>query len=583
MNLPIRRYFTLLITYLKPQWLKACLMVLCLLSGIGLQLLNPQIISYFIDTLTAHGPMSALLAAGGVYILAAILSQGISMASAYFSQYVAWTATNQLRSDLVRHCLSLDMSFHKTHTSGEMIERIDGDVDALSNFFSQFAVNLMSNLLLLLAMLILFFTISWLVGVVLTAFALFALFLLSSFQRRTIPLWKEQRRMSATYYGFLSERLNGLEDIRANGADNAVLRDYYHILRTWLPINNQTLRLSAATGISMLFLFVCGTALALGLGLYLWNLKEISLGTVYVLFAYTNTLSLPLNAIQNEMQDLQQAEACIQRIEKLLHVPSALPDTGTTPLPSGPLSVEFRKVEFGYEEHEPVLHGINVHIKIGKVLGLLGRTGSGKTTLAGLLFRLYDPQVGEICVNDVSVREINLHELRRHIGMVTQDVQIFHASVRDNLTFFERSIPDERIVALLNELGLGTWYHSLPAGLDTRLGNGEGERGLSAGEAQLLACARVFLADPGIVILDEASSRLDPATEALIEHAIARLLAGRTALIIAHKLSTIQHADEIVILEHGTILEYGTRTDLANDPTSRFASLLRSDLAEVRA
>lgn len=583
MNLPIRRYFTLLITYLKPQWLKASLMVLCLLAGIGLQLLNPQIISYFIDTLTAHGPMSALLAAGGVYILAAILSQGISMASAYFSQYVAWTATNQLRSDLVRHCLSLDMGFHKTHTSGEMIERIDGDVDALSNFFSQFAVNLMSNLLLLLAMLILFFTISWLVGIILTAFALFALFLLSYFQRRTIPLWKEQRRMSATYYGFLSERLNGLEDIRADGAGNAILREYYHILRTWLPINNQTLRLSAATGISMLFLFVCGTALALGLGLYLWNLKEISLGTVYVLFAYTNTLSLPLNAIQNEMQDLQQAEACIQRIEKLLHLPSELPDTGTALLPSGPLSVKLHEISFAYEKDEPVLNGINVHIEPGKALGLLGRTGSGKTTLAGLLFRLYDSQAGEICVNDISVREISLYELRRHIGMVTQDVQIFHASVRDNLTFFERSIPDERIVALLNELGLGTWYHSLPAGLDTRLGNSEGERGLSAGEAQLLACARVFLADPGIVILDEASSRLDPATEALIEHAIARLLAGRTALIIAHKLSTIQHADEIVILEHGTILEYGTRTDLANDPTSRFASLLRSDLAEVRA
>lgn len=583
MNLPIRRYFALLITYLRPQWLKTCLMVLCLLSGVGLQLLNPQIIGYFINTITAHGPVSALLAAGGVYILAAVFNQGISVAGTYFSQYVAWTATNQLRSDLVRHCLSLDMGFHKTHTSGEMIERIDGDVDALSNFFSKFAVNLMSNLLLLLVMLLLFFAISWLVGVVMLAFALFALALISYLRGRSIPLWKEQRRMSATYYGFIGERLNGLEDLRANGAGQAVMHGYFRLLRTWLPINNKTLQVAAQMGISMLFLFVCGTALALGLGLYLWSVKAISLGTVYVLFAYANALAEPLDAIQEEMQDLQQAEACIQRIEKLLHIPSALPDTGTTTLPAGSLSVEFREVGFGYEADEPVLRAMSVKIEPGRVLGLLGRTGSGKTTLARLLFRLYDPQVGEIYVNNIPLREIDLHELRLHIGMVTQDVQIFHASVRDNLTFFERHLPDTQIIALLAELGLGTWYQSLPQGLDTLLGSGEGERGLSAGEAQLLACARVFLADPGIVILDEASSRLDPATEALIEHAITRLLEGRTALIIAHKLSTLQRVDEILIIENGETLEYGSRADLANDADSRFAYLLRHELAEVRA
>ncbi len=583
MNLPIRRYFALLMTYLRPQWLKTCLMVLCLLTGVGLQLLNPQIIGYFINTLTTHGPVSALLAAGGVYILAAVLNQGISVAGTYFSQYVAWTATNQLRSDLVRHCLSLDMGFHKTHTSGEMIERIDGDVDALSNFFSQFAVNLMSNLLLLLVMLALFFIISWLVGVVMLAFALFALALLSYLRGRSIPFWGEQRRMSATYYGFISERLHGLEDIRANGADQAVMRSYYQVLRNWLPINNPTIRISAQMGISMLFLYVCGTALALGLGLYLWGLHAISLGTVYVLFAYTNALAQPLDAIQEEMQDLQQAEACIQRIETLLHIPSALPDSGTTMLPTGPLSVELRDVAFGYKEDEPVLHALDIKVEPGHALGLLGRTGSGKTTLARLLFRLYDPQSGEVSVNGVPVREIGLHELRRHIGMVTQEVQIFHASVRDNLTFFEHHIPDTQIVALLAELGLGAWYQTLPKGLDTPLGSVERARGLSAGEAQLLACARVFLADPGIVILDEASSRLDPATEALIEHAITRLLENRTALIIAHKLSTLQRVDEILIIENGAMLEYGPRADLANDADSRFARLLRHELAEVLA
>jgi ATP-binding cassette subfamily B protein len=583
MSFPVRRYFALLLTYLKPQWLKTFLMIVCLLAGIGFQLLNPQIIGYFINTATARGPASALLGAAGLYLISAILNQGISVASTYFSQYVAWTATNQLRSDLVAHCLSLDMGFHKTHTSGEMIERIDGDVDALSNFFSQFAVNLVSNLLLLIGMLVLFFVISWLVGVAMTAFSLLALALLTYMRRRAIPLWKEQRRMSATYYGFLGERLDGLEDIRANGAGGAILRGFYQLLREWLPINSRANIVGAEMGITMLFFFVCGTSLALGLGLYLWGLRAISLGAVYVLFSYTNSLSQPLDAIQNELQDLQQAEACIQRVEDLLHTSSALPDTGTSALPEGALRVEFRGIGFGYEENEMVLHDLSLAIAPGQALGVLGRTGSGKTTLGRLLFRLYDPQSGEILLNDTPLREIGLHELRRHVGMVTQDVQIFHASVRDNLTFFARGIADTRLIAILEEIGLGAWYRGLAQGLDTQLGSGQSETGLSAGEAQLLACARVFLANPGVVILDEASSRLDHATEALIERAIARVLENRTALIIAHRLSTLRRVDEVLIIEDGRVIEHGPRVALANDPTSRFAQLLLSELKEVVA
>lgn len=583
MNLPVRRYFALLLTYLKPQWFKTLMMALCLLTGITFQLINPQIIRYFIDTTSSHGPVAALMGAGGLYILVALFNQAISMASAYYSQYVSWTATNQLRSDLVKHCLNLDMGFHKTHTSGEMIERIDGDVDALSNFFSRFAVNLMSNLLLLIGMLILFFTISWLVGIVMCAFVGLALFLLSRMRQRAIPFWKEQRQMSATYFGFLSERLAGLEDIRANGAETAVMHGFYRLLREWLPINNRAMRGWAEMGISAMLLFVGGSVLALGLGLYLWNIHAISLGTVYILFAYTTTLDEPLHSIQDEMQDLQQAEACIQRVEKLLQTSSALPDIGTQTLPEGPLKVEFRTLDFSYEEAEPVLSVFDFTIQPGRKLGILGRTGSGKTTLARLLFRLYDPQAGEVLVNDIPLREISLRELRGHIGMVTQDVQIFSASVRDNLTFFERSLPATRIVTILEELGLGAWYRALPEGLETRIGKGEDARGLSAGEAQLLACARVFLTNPGIVILDEASSRLDPATEALIERAITRLLENRTALIIAHRLSTLQRVDDILIIENGTMLEYGPRSALAENVNSRFAHLLQGEIDEVLA
>jgi len=224
---------------------------------------------------------------------------------------------------------------------------------------------------------------------------------------------------------------------------------------------------------------------------------------------------------------------------------------------------------------------VSVRLEPGQVLGLLGRTGGGKTTITRLLFRLFDPQEGAIRLSGVDLRDVHLAEVRQRVGMVTQDVQLFHASVRDNLTFFDRTISDQRILEALAELDLLDWYRALPDGLDTTIAPGGGS--LSAGEAQLLAFARVFLKDPGLVILDEASSRLDTATERQLERAVDRLLEGRTAIVIAHRLSTVERADSIMILEDGRIVEAGRRLRLAEDPSSRFRGLLRIGLDEVSA
>jgi ABC-type multidrug transport system fused ATPase/permease subunit len=217
------------------------------------------------------------------------------------------------------------------------------------------------------------------------------------------------------------------------------------------------------------------------------------------------------------------------------------------------------------------------------VLGLLGRTGSGKSTLTRLLVRQIDPTAGTVRLGNnqgaaVDIRQTPIQHLRSHVGVVTQEVQLFHATVRDNLTFFDDTVSAERLLAVSRELGLVDWLARLPNGLDTMLG--AGGQGLSAGEAQLLAFLRVFLQDPGLVILDEASSRLDPATERLVDRAVQRLLQGRTGVIIAHRLRTVEQTDQIMILEQGHIREYGSRIQLAGDPNSRFAALLRVDTGE---
>jgi len=250
-------------------------------------------------------------------------------------------------------------------------------------------------------------------------------------------------------------------------------------------------------------------------------------------------------------------------------------------LQNGALPVTFQNVTFAYESDEPVLRDISFDLGRGKVLGLLGRTGSGKTTLTRLLLRLYEPTHGQVRLGETDICQTRLRNLRQKVGMVTQEIQLFHASVRDNLTFFDPMIPDKRILQILKELDLWAWYTSLPEGLDTVLAAGGG--GLSAGQAQLLAFARVFLREPGLVILDEASSRLDPATEQQVDRAIERLLHGRTAIIIAHRLRTVDRADEIMILENGRIREHDTREALVNDETSYFAQLLRTGLEEALA
>nr|MBA3826613.1 ATP-binding cassette domain-containing protein [Ktedonobacterales bacterium] len=228
-----------------------------------------------------------------------------------------------------------------------------------------------------------------------------------------------------------------------------------------------------------------------------------------------------------------------------------------------------------------VLHDLSFGLRAGEVLGLLGHTGSGKTTIARLLCRLYDITEGAIRLGGLPIADVPLDDLRRRVGVVTQDVQLFHATVRENLTFFDATISDDQIHAAIAVMGLEAWLARLPQGLDTELA--AGGSGLSAGESQLLAFIRVMLRDPGLVILDEPTSRLDPATEALLARGMDRLLAGRTAIIIAHRLATVERADRILMLERGRMIETGTRAVLAVDADSRFHALLRRGLEEVLA
>jgi ABC-type multidrug transport system fused ATPase/permease subunit len=591
-NLPLRQYVALLSTYLAPQRGKVALLGMLLALNIALQLINPQILRSFIDN-AANTSFQTLLFIALGFATTAIGGNVATGLATYVSEDVAWTATNALRSDLTRHTLNLDMPFHKAHTAGEMIERLDGDVTAMSNFFSQFVVRVLGTGALMIGVLVLMFREDWRIGLAMTVYAMLTLLVLKRIKNIAVSRFVRQREASADLSAFWEERLSGLEDIRSSGAVAYTLRQQFSLMRT---LTRESLIAAVFGRIlfgTIIILFSVGTATAIGTGAWLFGLGAITLGTVYLLFDYTGTLSSNLRVITEQLDDLQRASAGIARTAELLQTRSKITDGPQQDVTPGAATLSFYKVSFAYDDafaepgqagasqNAPVLQSISFDVRPGAVLGLLGRTGSGKSTLIKLLFRFYDPTAGIITLDGVDLRQLQVEALRRRIGLVTQDVQLFQASVRDNLTFFDHSISDARILSTLHALELSDWLARLPKGLDSELQSDSG--GLSAGEAQLLAFARVFLQDPGLVLLDEASSRLDPATERRIERAIDALLRGRTAIIIAHHLETVQRADDILILEDGRVREHGARIALAAQPDSRFAQLMRTGMSEALA
>ncbi|MCL4862056.1 MAG: ABC transporter ATP-binding protein/permease [Caldilineaceae bacterium] len=604
-------YGRLLATYLGPQRRRVLLLAGLVLLTLALQLINPQVIRYFLDSVQSGGQLRQLLGAAALFMAITLMQQFVLLGATYVGELVGWTATNALRVDLARHCLSLDLSFHKAHTPGELIERVDGDVNELANFFSRMILTLVGNGLLLIGVVILLWRESWQIGFGITLVALVSVIIVNQLRKRITPRWEALRGADADLFGFLEERLSGTEDIQTSGAKGYTLRRLDRMLRQRWRAAQHALHLDAWIIPTPIWVFALAYAAAHLVSGRLYLEGGLTIGSVYVIFYYVGLVEGPLWQTVEMVDQLQRATAALNRIVKLRAVEPTLHDGEGVTLPPGPLAVTFDHVSFQYDDadslsgpvtqqqdgatvseravQEVVIRDLSFHLAPGMVLGLLGRTGSGKSTLSKLLFRFYDPTTGSIRLGTPAamydLRQARRRDLQGRIGMVTQDVQLFHASVRDNLTLFDSRIPDARILAVLEEIGLSAWLNSLPDGLDTQLSGDDSN--LSAGEAQLLAFTRVFLADPGLVILDEASSRLDPATEQRIETALNRLLAGdqgaRTCIIIAHRLATVQRADAILILEEGRILEYGDRMALAADPTSRFAHLLKTGLQDASA
>ena len=361
-----------------------------------------------------------------------------------------------------------------------MIERLDGDVTALAGFFSEFVIQILGGALLIAGVIVLLFAQDWRVGAAMGVLAVGAAIALHASRNLSVASVALERQSRSDLAGFLEERIGGLDDIRANrgGAHVDAPPGRCRSPRTWNARSQRAGQVWRAVGVLTAAIFRALASLsALSVGVYLFLRGQASVGEVYLFVQYAAMMRDPLNQIGSQLQDVQRARASLNRVVELLVMSPAIIDGPGALGVSGPPALAFRNVDFAYSGGPPVLSEVSFALGAGEVLGVLGRTGAGKTTLIRLLCRLHDPSSGAIDLDGHDIRRATLGQLRRRIGVVTQDVQVFSASVRDNASLFDPSIADARIVGVLDDLGLGPWLARLPAGLDTLLAGALGAFG----------------------------------------------------------------------------------------------------------
>ena len=453
-----------LLRYLKPVKGRLALLLIMLLTSTGLQLLNPQIIKRFIDTAASGGVLTNLVQLAGIFLVVAVFNQLITVAVSYLGNDVAWRATNQLRGDLLKHCLRLDMRFHNVKTPGEMIERVDGDVTSISNFFAMFIVQVIGSFVLLAGILGFMFSVNVPIALVMTVFTLLSILFMVFIRNLGVDSSKNERAASASLFGLIEERIAGIEDVQANGHVPYVMNRFYRTMRTVFRKGRKAWLLRVIPWNTTVVLFALAVTAVLLLGVHYYMEGLISIGTLFLIYQYTQMLNDPIEMLGDQVQEFQKAKSGMLRSRELLSMHSVIEEGTEERLPEGPLGLEFSQVHFSYNQDKPVLQDITFAIKPGERLGIIGRTGSGKSSLSRVLLRLYNLDRGTIRVGGTDITKLSLQALYRRVGMVTQDVQLFDGTLRDNLTLFNGDVSDQMIKETTDRLGLSQWINSQPEG-----------------------------------------------------------------------------------------------------------------------
>jgi ATP-binding cassette subfamily B protein len=555
-----RRLATLAQLAAPYKW-RTALSVLALLTATGAALLPPLIAGRAIDEGIRHGNLDRLSWWVAAFLAAGLLGLVTGSAETYFTGWTGERILADLRTKLFRHLQQLSLGFFERNRAGVLISRLTNDVEAIDQLVTDGFSTLIQSSLTLVGACFLIFNLNWRLALAALAVMPFMALATTLFRVYSHRAYTAVRERIGLVTATLAEDIAGMRVVQSFTREDERIRHFEEINEHYRAANQQTV---VANGLYFPFVDLLGSiaiATVVGYGGSLVIGGHLKIGQ---LFSFIWLLSFFFDPVQQLSQLYNTFISAVAALDKITGIldeePEVLDPPGAGALPQIGGHVAFDEVRFTYRTGPEVLHGLTLDVPAGTTVALVGHTGAGKSTIAKLLARFYDPTGGAIRFDGVDIASVTQASLRRQLGIVPQEGFLFAGTVRDNIAFGRPDATDEQIVAAATAVGAHAFVSELEDGYDTQLQ----ERGsrLSLGQRQLVAFARALLADPRILILDEATSSVDIGTERTIEQALRTLLAGRTAFIIAHRLSTIREADLIVVLEHGQIVEQGSHAEL---------------------
>lgn len=555
-----------------------------LVSIIGLLIapiavLRPTLVKIMVDDYILPKQIDTLWIIAGATIGAILLEAFLSYWFNYESKWLGQAIIRRLRLDIFQHLLRMHLSFFNRTPIGTLTTRTINDVETINNIFSQGLITIISDLLTMLFVIGMMLWTSW--KLTLVVLTVFPLLILSTyiFKEKVRASYELVRSQISKMNAFLQERISGIHTIKIFRKEQEEQAKFKVINHAYTQANLNSIFYYAV------FFPVIELISAISAGLMIWYgaggvLKgEVTIGTLIAFPLYISMLYRPVRMLADKFNTLQMGLIVARRIFKILDTQEHIDNHGTIIPKQLTGDIQLKNLSFSYTPGHPILKEINLTIPYGKTTALVGTTGSGKTTLAGLINRSYDVRQGNILIGSHSIKEYDLQALRKRIGVVLQDVFLFRGSVMENILMSNTSISEETVRLAAKDIGAHDFFEKLPNGYNFEVM----ERGtnLSAGQRQLISFVRALITNPDILILDEATSSIDPNTEAIIQKAITKITEKRTSIVIAHRLGTIQKADQIIVLDQGHIIEIGTHKDLLARENSRYRTLYQHQIAQA--
>jgi ABC-type multidrug transport system fused ATPase/permease subunit len=556
-----RRRLAVLVRLARPYRARTALAIVTLIGFTLVALLPPYLAKLAVDDGIADGDLGALTVVVVAFVAAGIAAFALSGAQTYFTGWVGERALADLRIQLFAHLQRLSLGYYERNRTGAIISRITNDVEALDQLVTDGLSSLVQNSLLLVGTAVVLFILDWRLALATLVVLPLMAWATVWFRTRSNRAYRRVRERLGLVTATLAEDISGMRVVQSFTREPASQATFRGVNERYRESNYETVVLNGVYFPVVDVLSSVATAIVLGFGGALVVDGSLTVGTLLAFTLYLANFFDPVQQLSQLYNTFLSAAAALDRITTVLDEdPEVVDEQGAKELPRIHGHVRFEHVRFGYGNLPEVLHGLDLDVPPGTTVALVGHTGAGKSTIAKLLARFYDPRKGRIAIDGHDLRDVTQASLRRQLGIVPQEGFLFSGTVADNIAFGHPDASRREIEEAAEAVGADDFVQELPEGYDTELG----ERGfrLSLGQRQLVAFARALLADPRILILDEATSSVDIGTERRIESGLRRLLAGRTAFVIAHRLSTIRRADVIVVLDHGRVVERGTHDEL---------------------